>query len=78
MAGSYMHLVDDENNFLGRDILIDNMGDAYEAIEECWNIIQILAKYDSRLIKNAQKIYIDQCRRKLAGPSHIYTHNKID
>lgn len=44
MAGSYSHITDDETGrFIGID-LIDNLGDAYEALEECYGMIQYLAQ----------------------------------
>ena len=39
MAGSYQHIVDKQNNFLGdvdEELLLDNLGDTYEALEECY------------------------------------------
>ena len=41
MAGSYRHIVNVDNEFTGVD-LIDNLGDAYEALEECYNMIKHL------------------------------------
>lgn len=43
MAGSYRHIVRDDNSFRGID-LIENLGDAHEALEECYDIIQELAR----------------------------------
>lgn len=37
MAGSYDHICDDDGSF--RMDLIENMGDAHEALEECHGII---------------------------------------
>ena len=42
MAGSYKHVVDSEGKFRGVDHL-DNLGDAYEAIEEMYGMIWYLA-----------------------------------
>ena len=52
MAGSYNHIVDEHNNFIGTDLL-DNMGDAYEALEECYKIIQSLSCWDVSSIQEA-------------------------
>ena len=50
MAGSYRHIADKNNKFQGID-LIDNLGDAHEALEECFLMIQNLTK------GNKSKIY---------------------
>ena len=57
MAGSYRHITDSDNEFRGID-LIDNLGDAYEALEECWEMIKILAGNDKRKIFEAQEEYV--------------------
>ena len=43
MAGSYGHIVGKDGGFRGVD-LIDNLGDAYEALEECYGMIWWLAQ----------------------------------
>lgn len=43
MAGSYRHIINKDGSFCGTDLL-DHMGDAYEALEDCYNIIQKLKK----------------------------------
>lgn len=57
MAGSYKHIVDNNNNFKGVDLL-DHMGDAHEALEECWHIIDILSEGDRGKINEAHLEYI--------------------
>lgn len=52
MAGSYRHCVSDDGNFLGTD-LIDNLGDAYEALEEMYDMIQFLTDGDRHAIFEA-------------------------
>lgn len=52
MSGSYRHVVDSHNNFRGLDS-IDNLGDAYEAIEEMYDMIQYLSGGDLRKIHEA-------------------------
>lgn len=42
MAGSYRHVVDSDGSFRGTD-LIDNVGDAHEALEEMYDMINYLA-----------------------------------
>ena len=41
MAGSYRHITKGDGSFYGVE-LIDNLGDAYEALEECYEMIQYL------------------------------------
>ena len=54
MAGSYRHITNDDGSF--RDIeLIDNLGDASEALLECWEMIQYLSGGDKRKIFEAYR-----------------------
>ncbi len=57
MAGSYRHITDKDNNFRGVE-LIKNLGDAYEALEECWHFIDILSGGDKEKIAAAHLEYI--------------------
>jgi hypothetical protein len=57
MAGSYRHITDENNNFKGIE-LIGDLGDAYEALEECWYIINILSGGDKQKIADAHLEYI--------------------
>ena len=41
MAGSLSHIVDDETGEFRMD-LIENLGDAYEALEECFHLIRTM------------------------------------
>jgi len=59
MAGSYRHITNPDNTFRGID-LIDNLGDAHEALEECYEIIQVLTGGDKRKIFEAHR----ECVRK--------------
>jgi len=52
MAGSYSHIVRGDGSFRGVD-LIDDLGDAYEALEECYDMIQWLTKGNKRRIYEA-------------------------
>ncbi len=52
MAGSYRHIANAKNEFIGTD-LIDNLGDAYEALEECYDMIQWLSGGDLSKIHQA-------------------------
>lgn len=71
MAGSYSHITDDDTGrFIGVD-LIDNLGDAYEALEECYGMVQYLAQMASvfklsgdkqALIEEARQHYKDGLR----------------
>ena len=59
MAGSYRHITDKDNNFIGID-LIENLGDAHEALEECWHLINILSENDKDKIAAAHLKYIER------------------
>jgi len=48
MAGSFNHLVGIDDKFTAD--MLDNMGDAIEALEECWKIIFELADDDKQII----------------------------
>lgn len=52
MAGSYRMIVDDNGDFCGID-LIENLGDAYEALEECFEMIRWLTGGDKQKIHQA-------------------------
>lgn len=52
MAGSYRHITNADGSFRGAD-LIDNLGDAYEALEECYDMIQQLTGGDKKKIHKA-------------------------
>lgn len=56
MAGSYNHIVDDAGRFIGVE-LIDDLGDAWEALEECYGMIWLLAGGDAGLVEDAQRRY---------------------
>lgn len=51
MAGSLNHIVDDDGKFTME--LIDNLGDAHEALEECFEIIRWLTSGDKAKVNNA-------------------------
>ena len=53
MAGSYGHIVDEKGRFLGTQ-LIDHLGDAYEALEECYLMIRYLSGDDPNRIEGAR------------------------
>jgi hypothetical protein len=52
MGGSYQHIVNDDGSFRGTD-LIDNLGDAYEALQQCYDMIQHLTGGDKTKIYEA-------------------------
>lgn len=58
MAGSYQHITDhDTGAFIGTELL-DNLGDAYEALEECYGMIWYLAGGDLTKVKEAAASYM--------------------
>ena len=52
MAGSYRHVTDGEGRYIGTGLL-DHMGDASEALEQCVAMIRYLAGGDKRKIYEA-------------------------
>ena len=52
MAGSYRHITDKDNNFIGCD-LCENLGDAHEALEEMYHMIHYLTGGDKTKIHEA-------------------------
>ena len=52
MAGSYQHIVNGDGSFRGTELL-ENLGDAYEALEECYEMIQWLTQGDKRKVYEA-------------------------
>lgn len=54
MAGSLNHIVADDGTFkMGS---IENMGDAHEALDECFKIIHALTNGDKELINRAGRL----------------------
>lgn len=51
MAGSLSHIVTDRGEF--RMDLIENLGDAQEALEECFDIIAVLCGGDMKRLRQA-------------------------
>ena len=61
MAGSYRHITNPDGSFLGTE-LIGNLRDAYEALEECYLMIQHLTGGDKSKIYEAWKGgYFEKC-----------------
>lgn len=56
MAGSYDHLLTEEQTYRGPDLL-ENMGDMAEAVEEMFFIIKSLANNNERAIMAASNAY---------------------
>lgn len=56
MAGSYSHITNDDGTFRGADLL-DHLGDAYEALEECYGMIWYLADGDADRVEEARQNY---------------------
>jgi len=64
MAGSYQHIVD-ENNILmdPQHALLDNLGDAYETIEELYYFVNILADWDKAKINDTHIKYLQEYQK---------------
>ena len=67
MAGSYQHCVKGDGSFRGID-LIDNLGDAHEALEEMHAMIQQLTGGDKRKIYEA---WLDGWAKKKCPPENL-------
>lgn len=58
MAGSWKHVVEDDGTFISSENfpnMIENLGDAYEALEECYGMIVWLANGDEARIQDAHE-----------------------
>ena len=62
MAGSYSDVTNSKGEFIGMD-LIDNLGDAHEAFEECVDMIQHLTGGDDEKVWKAWKE--GYCKKRL-------------
>jgi len=63
MAGSYRHVVDSNNDLIPNEKfpdMIENLGDAYETIEEMYHMIDILARGNKALIAEAYYKYLER------------------
>lgn len=67
MAGSYLHVTGPDLSFIGTD-LIDNLGDAYEALEECHAMITYLTGNDRSKIHEA---WLEGYFKKNYPPSNL-------
>jgi len=57
MAGSYNHITNKDGSLIAREDFtnsIENLRDAYEAIEECWTMLFIMAEGDLSKIELAR------------------------
>jgi hypothetical protein len=67
MAGSLNHIIDDETGGFTMST-IENMGDAHEALEECFDIIAVLLESSP----NPATRLRDAClRAKAPVPAHL-------
>ncbi len=67
MAGSYRHITNSNNEFIGTD-LIGDLGDAYEALEECYEMILFLTGGDKAKVHEAWR---DGYFKKHCPPSNL-------
>lgn len=75
MAGSYRHITDKDNAFIGCESC-ENLGDAHEAIEEMYHMILHLTEGDKHKIHEAWR---DGYARKLLPPSNepLFTYERF-
>lgn len=60
MAGSYLHAVDGDGRLVRPShigIACENLGDAYETIEEFYGMVWWLADGDAELVERARQSY---------------------
>lgn len=68
MAGSWSHVVDDDGVYRGMDLL-DDMGDAHEAIEEMAFMLMALRQaLSAEIIQKASDRYYECCRGEKPWP----------
>lgn len=65
MGGSYHHIVNSKNEFCGTELL-DHLGDAHEALEECHAMIRILTGGDKNKIFEAHRAYVAETNPEYA------------
>ncbi len=61
MAGSYSHCVNDDGSLLSNEDfvdMIDNLGDAYEAVQEMYGMIWLLAGGNRYAVELARQNYV--------------------
>lgn len=78
MAGSLNHIIDNDGSFTMD--LIENMGDAHEALEECFRIIVELSKGKRKLISKAcrQACVVDPFVGRYGDPPAAAPHYTND
>jgi hypothetical protein len=78
MAGSYRHVVDKDGEFIGVE-LIDNLGDAYEALEEMYDMIQHLSRGDRVQIHEAWRTghYAKRMPERLAEEPQMFSYDQF-
>lgn len=76
MAGSYNHIISKKGKFQGTKLL-DNMGDAQEALEECFGMIQLLADQAGKYSGNDAAYWVEEARRNYKEGLEIAKKNKI-
>jgi hypothetical protein len=67
MAGSYSHITTDKKGKFRGTELLDHMGDAYEALEECYGMIWFLATIavqgDAHIAKDDPAYWVEMARK---------------
>lgn len=71
MAGSYRHITNGTNEYIGID-LIENLGDAEEALSECYELIQELGGTREAIYEAEKRIR----GRKIPGEEFPFTFER--
>ena len=75
MAGSYRHITDSKNNIISNEEfpkMIENLGDAYEALEECYYMIGILTNWDLNKINEVHTEYLKMKGANVNNKNHLF------
>jgi hypothetical protein len=76
MAGGFKHVLDDDDNYIGVDLL-ENMGDMEEAIEEmAFMILTLRQRWGGpQIVDDLSKRYFQCCRGEEPWPSFMKVHS---
>jgi hypothetical protein len=71
MAGSYQHCTNEDGTYRGGTNLLDDMGDAGEAIDHMWFMIDYLSRGDRAKIQAASDEFYRCVRREQPWPESM-------
>lgn len=80
MAGSWRHMTTDDGKLLDNEgfvQMIENLGDAYEAAEECFGMIWWLAQHRARLRYATTEVTREQIMDVIESAREHYTDGVV-